>query len=92
MKIEMSLAEMFSVFGNLENEGEFRNLINMNGQNFFIKNYYSYSDLYGTRVDIELTQVVKPKSPQELAAEDAVKKAEIALKAAQDVLKQVKEK
>lgn len=34
----------------------------------------------------------KPKSQQELAAEDAVKKAEIALKAAQDVLKQVKEK
>lgn len=34
----------------------------------------------------------KKRSPQELAAEDAVKKAEIALKAAQDVLKQVKEK
>jgi len=41
---------------------------------------------------MELNQAVKPKSPQELSAEESVKKAEEALRAAKEVLNKVKEK
>lgn len=91
MKIEMNEREMLSVFGNIESGGGFKNLVNINGQNFNINEYVSYPVWPDTKhITMELIQAVKPKSPQELSAEESVKKAEDALKAAKEVLNQMK--
>ena len=93
MRIEMNEREMLSVFGNIESGGDFKNLININGQNFTLSEYVSYPVWPGSKhITMELSQVVKPKSPQELSAEESVKKAEEALRAAKEVLNKVKEK
>ena len=94
MKIEMNEAEMTSVFGSIQTGEDFKNLvsINVNGQNFFLNEYCSYPVWHGSKHIMELKQVVKPKSPQELSAEESVKKAEEALRAAKEVLNKVKEK
>lgn len=93
MNIEMNEREMLSVFGNIESGGDFKNLININGQNFTLSEYVSYPVWHGIRhITMRLDQVVKPKSPQELSAEESVKKAEEALRAAKEVLNKVKEK
>lgn len=93
MKIEMNEKEMLSVFGNIESGEDFKNLVNINGQNFTISEYVSYPVWPGIKyITMELNQVAKPKSPQELSAEESVKKAEEALRAAKEVLNKVKEK
>ncbi len=92
MKIEMNEAEMTSVFGSIQTGEDFKKLVSINGQNFFLNEYCSYPVWHGSKhITMELKQVVKPKSPQELSAEDSVKKAEEALRAAKEVLNKVKE-
>ena len=96
MKIEMSESEMLKVFGNLASVEGFKNPINLNNHKFLITNYYSYPSLgeefIGRWVTVDIVRMVDIKSPQQIAAEEAVEKAESALKAAKDVLKTVKEK
>ena len=93
MKIEMNEAEMTSVFGSIQTGEDFKKLVSINGQNFFLNEYCSYPVWHGSKhITMELKQVVKPKSPQELSAEESVKKAEEALLAAKEVLNKVKEK
>ena len=92
MKIEMNEAEMTSVFGSIQTGEDFKKLVSINGQNFFLNEYCSYPVWPGIKhITMELSQVVKPKSPQELSAEESVKKAEEALRAAKEVLSKVKE-
>lgn len=72
-------------------------LINLNGETYILVGYDYWSDWnpapgYQVTYKLHLQPIVKPKSPQEIAAEDAVQKAESALKAAKKVLKTVKEK
>lgn len=94
MKIEMTDIEMFTVFGNLADTATFSIPLKINNQEFVITNYSSYPTGYlGCRVvNLELEKMTRAKSPQEVAAEEAVQKAESALKAAKDVLSKVKEK
>ena len=99
MKIEMSESEMLKVFGNLASVEGFKNPINLNNHKFLITNYYSYPSLgslgeefIGRWVTVDIVRMVDIKSPQQIAAEEAVEKAESALKAAKAVLKTVKEK
>ena len=93
MKIEMNEAEMTSVFGSIQTGEDFKKLVSINGQNFFLNEYCSYPVWHGSKhITMELKQVVKPKSPQELSAEESVKKAEEALRAAKEVLNKVKDK
>ncbi len=93
MKIKMNEAEMTSVFGSIQTGEDFKKLVSINGQNFFLNEYCSYPVWHGIKhITMELSQVVKPKSPQELSAEESVKKAEEALRAAKEVLNKVKEK
>lgn len=93
MKIEMNEAEMTSVFGSIQTGEDFKKLVSINGQNFFLNEYCSYPVWHGSKhITMELKQAVKPKSPQELSAEESVKKAEEALLAAKEVLNKVKEK
>lgn len=96
MKIEMTENEMLKVFGNLGKAETFKNPIDLNGHKFMLTNYYSYPSLgyefVGRWVTLEMVRLVDIKSPQQIAAEEAVQKAESALKAAKDVLKTVKEK
>ena len=93
MKIEMNEAEMTSVFGSIQTGEDFKKLVSINGQNFFLNEYCSYPVWHGSKhITMELKQVVKPKSPQELSAEESVKRADEALRAAKEVLNKVKDK
>ena len=93
MKIEMNEAEMTSVFRSIQTGEDFKKLVSINGQNFVLNEYCTYPVWPGIKhITMELRQVVKPKSPQELSAEESVNKAEEALRAAKEVLNKVKEK
>jgi hypothetical protein len=96
LKIEMTENEMLKVFGNIGKAETFKNPIDLNGHKFMLTNYYSYPSLsyefVGRWVTLEMVRLVNIKSPQQIAAEEAVEKAESALEAAKDVLSKVKEK
>lgn len=102
MYIELDELEMQDLFGsgNYFHQSFLEQVWDMQGKKFYVvtierkridtcfpslhapKHYYN--------LQIQLLPYVK--SPQEIAAEEAVQKAESALKAAKDVLKTVKEK
>lgn len=95
MYIEMDSKEFHYIFGEQSKAQEMRAIV-LNGVAFVIKgyDYWSECSMYQYRVGYKfyIEPLVKPKSPQEVAAEEAVQKAESALKAAKEVLKTVKEK
>lgn len=94
MIIELSDDELLQLFGKDVTGSKF---IKLNSVDFKLEGYDCWTDStthFGYRVVYRLylqQTVVKPKSPQEIAAEEAVQKAESALKAAKDVLNKVKE-
>lgn len=95
MKIEADSSEMVKLFGEYTKLSMSESMI-LNGVAFIVEGYDSWTD-YGSHVPnttykIYLQPVIKPKSPQEVAAEDAVQSAKESLKAAEAVLKQLKEK
>lgn len=101
MKIEGDASELQALFGQgLVNLHGYNNRgvpILINGKTFFMEGFdqqVEYSRFYGhqTRYTLYLKELMVVKSPQEVAAEEAVQKAESALKAAKEVLDKVKEK
>ena len=95
MIIEADSNEMVKLFGEYTKLSMSEPMI-INGVAFTLEGYDSWTD-YGfhgpkTTYKLYLQPIIKPKSPQQIAAEEAVQKAESALKAAKDVLKTVKEK
>lgn len=98
MIIELSEDELLQLFGKDVKSLTGSKLIKLNSVDFKLEGCDCWTDSttrFGYRVvyRLYLQQIfVKPKSPQEVAAEEAVQKAESALKAAKEVLKTVKEK
>lgn len=101
MKIEGNANELQALFGegvvNLHGYNNRRVPIFLNGKTFFMEEFdhqSEYSIFYGhqDRYTMYLKELTVVKSPQEVAAEEAVQSAKESLKAAEAVLKQLKEK
>lgn len=91
----MEEKELLAIFGSVyDEERVLFNTLNINGSVFKPLMYHAtsrFSTQEINNITLDL-QLVASKSPQEIAAEEAVRKLEIALVAAKDVLKTVKEK
>ena len=84
MKIEMTYHEYLTVFGNNGERLQDR-IFDLNGFKMQLIGYteeLSNYDYTGRRLTIELVEYFKPKSKEQLAAEESVRKAEEALQAA----------
>lgn len=94
MKIEMTESEMLRTFGNLCDPCAFKLPLKINDETYLNVNLNRIFGEYfnDVKITLEMVRAAKIKSPQELAAEEAVQKAESALKAAKEVLDKVKEK
>lgn len=102
MIIEMSDQEMLHVFdhGNYFHSSFLEQIWEMKGKKFCVhsvERHCSVDDFtlfqlprYTYRLEVDFIHTVK--SPQEIAAENAVQKAESALKAAKECLNKIKEK
>ena len=95
MKIELTELEYLEMFGDNKGKKIHERDFVINGETYVAYDWKSsfWNHFPPDMRIVEMTLFRKPyKSPQEIAAEEAVEKAESALKAAKDVIKTVKEK
>ena len=95
MRIEMNYHEYLTIFGNNGERLQDR-IFDLNGFKMQLIGYtedLSHHYNYTKRsLTLEFVEYVKPKSKEQLAAEESVRKAEEALQAAKDTLSKIKEK
>lgn len=97
MYLKLNSTEFFAMFPDgVNSAGE----VEINGNKFYtttLKSYsYNYREWYPeeafVELDLQMIIPIKPKSKEQLAAEESVRKAEEALQAAKSTLEKIKEK